>query len=413
MKSLLIKFFLENWPRKLVSLILALFIWLMVSQSMTSSKTVHNVPVKVINIPPGKTIEKLTEKNFLPKKISLTLTGNKKILEDLTSSDVEAVVDAQGKGNEWVPSLSPRDLISYDRNLDLQKAIAKMTHTSFIIKLSNLATEKIPLFVSRPIGEPPEGYQFLDIWPYQLYITLSGPEEVLKNLKAKGLKITFNLNEISSKEIETLKQQAKDRDEVSYMIPDNWKKIIVSSLSSTPFVIDDPKANFLRIDFAKKDLIPLKQPIPIALYFPFNFSETLNPDTYALAVNEFVCEKNGIKVTCPELFVRNTSQQFLDVVKDRLEIVIIVSPKNLREKLLWSVQFIYPKELEDSFVAKIIKENSETTLKNETIKPEQKVEYLRNRFKNYMNNFSLYTEQGQKLDLNIKVDAQEIIVQQN
>ncbi len=413
MKSLLIKFFLKNWPRKLVSLMLAIFIWMMVSQSMTVTKTIHNVPVKIINIPPGKTIEKLSEKNFLAKKISLTLTGNKNILDDLSASDLEVVIDAEGKGNEWVPTIAPKDLIAYNRNIDLQKSISKLTHSSLIIKLSNLATEKIPLFISKPIGEAPKGYQFLDIWPYQFYITLSGPEEILQTLKAKGLKITFNLNEITSKEIEELEQKAQDQNEVSYRIPKSWKQIIVPSLSSTPFPIDDPKAAFLRIDFAKKELIPIKQAIPITIYFPLNSSETLNPDTYKLALNDFVRQKNGVKVTSPDLFVQNTSQQFLDVVKERLEIVIIASPKSERERLLWSTQFIYSKELEDRFVAKILQENSEAALRQEAIKPEQKIEYFRNRFKSYMNNFSLYTNDGKKLNLDIKLDAQEITVKQN
>lgn len=413
MKSLLNKIFLENWPRKLVSMILALFIWMMVSQSMTVTKTIHNVPVKVINIPLGKTIEKLSEKHFLAKKISLTLTGNKNILDDLTSSDLEVVIDAEGKGNEWVPTIYPKDLIAYNHNLDLQKSVSKLSHSSLIIKLSNLATAKIPLFISKPIGEAPKGYQFLDIWPYQLYITLSGPEEILKNLKAKGLKITFNLNEITSKEIEELEQKSQDKDEIRYRIPQSWKKVIVPSLSTTPFPIDDPKAAFLRIDFAKKELIPIKQPVPISIYFPLNSSETLNPDTYKLALNDFVCQKNGVKVSCPELFVQNASQPFLDVIKERLEIVIIAAPKSEREKLLWAAQFIYSKELEDRFVAKILKENSEAALRNETIKPEQKIEYLRKRFKSYTNNFSLYTSDGKKLNLDIKLDAEDITVKQN
>ena len=70
MKSLLIKIFLENWPRKLVAMLLALIIWSMVSHSMMTYKTFHNVPVKVLNIPPGKTIEKINDKQILSKKVS-------------------------------------------------------------------------------------------------------------------------------------------------------------------------------------------------------------------------------------------------------------------------------------------------------------------------------------------------------
>ncbi|MFA5250297.1 MAG: hypothetical protein WC371_02670 [Parachlamydiales bacterium] len=412
MKTLFFKIFLENWPRKLLSLILAFFIWMMVSHSMTITKTIHNVPIRITNLPPGKTIEGIKENNFLSKKISLTLTGNKSVLDALSSADIEVSIDAEGQETEWALNIQPKDIIAYNTNLDIQKALQKIIHPDFIIKLSNLATEKIPLFVAKPIGEAPKGYQFLDIWPYQLYVTLSGPEETLKHLKAKGLKITFNLNNISSKEIEELEQKAQDLDEVSYLIPENWKKLSVPSLSDTPFDIDDPKAAFLRIDFAKKELIAIGQEIPIRIYFPLSLSDTLNPDTYKLALNDFVRKNNGLTVSGTPLFVQDISRQFLNVVKDNLEIVIIAAPKSEREKLLWCTQFIHPKELEDRFIAEVLQEQAEAALQDETIKPEQKIEYLRNRFKNYIQRFSLYAADGKKLQLDIKLEAQEITVSQ-
>jgi hypothetical protein len=38
MKSLLIKLFIENWQRKLISLILAIVIWLMINHSIAITK---------------------------------------------------------------------------------------------------------------------------------------------------------------------------------------------------------------------------------------------------------------------------------------------------------------------------------------------------------------------------------------
>jgi hypothetical protein len=51
MKSLLIKLFVHNWPRKLISLILAVIIWFVVSQSMATTKTISNIGVRITNIP--------------------------------------------------------------------------------------------------------------------------------------------------------------------------------------------------------------------------------------------------------------------------------------------------------------------------------------------------------------------------
>ena len=92
MRSLLHKIFIENWPRKLVSAVLAFIIWGLVNHSITSTKTVHNVPIKIINLPTGKTIKGLQDNDFLNKKITLTLTGNKNVLEDITGSYLLSII---------------------------------------------------------------------------------------------------------------------------------------------------------------------------------------------------------------------------------------------------------------------------------------------------------------------------------
>ena len=77
-----------------------------------------------------------------------------------------------------------------------------------------------------------------------------------------------------------------------------------------------------------------------------------------------------------------------------MEMVIIASPKTERETLLWNVQFMYPHELEDRYVAKVLSEASDEVL---DMQPHLREDYLRNRFRSYMNRFRLYTPKNQKL----------------
>jgi len=51
-------------------------------------------------------------------------------------------------------------------------------------------------------------------------------------------------------------------EEISYFVPDSWKKISLPSLSDTPIAIDDPLGKGLRIDFVKTEFIPITTPIP-------------------------------------------------------------------------------------------------------------------------------------------------------
>ena len=53
--------------------------------------------------------------------------------------------------------------------------ISRVSPYDMIIRQSKLVTEKIPVLVTQPIGEAPKGYQFLDVWPYQLFVTVTRP----------------------------------------------------------------------------------------------------------------------------------------------------------------------------------------------------------------------------------------------
>ncbi|MDE3045227.1 MAG: hypothetical protein KGJ02_01085 [Verrucomicrobiota bacterium] len=408
MRSLLVRLFVENWQRKLASLILAMIIWMVVNHSMTVTKTVHNIPVRVINLLPEKTIEGMQANGILNKKVSLTITGNKLALDDVSGKDLVIEIDSAGKADEWIASISKKNLVSLNPDFDLNKLVSKVTPYQIILRQSNLITEKIPVLVLQPIGEAPKGYQFLDVWPYHLWLTVNGPEDSVKKLKAKGLTITFNLNDISRSELDTLSASNQGLvDEVSYFIPNSWKKISIPQFSDTPIEIDDPQAKALRIDFSRQDLLPLAGSIPISVFFPPKFSNTLNPETYQLAANDFIVKRNGIKMVAVPLYAQGVSRLFLETVKDMIQVMIIASPKTERETLLWSAQFMYPHELEDRYVAKVLSQSNDEL---GDVQPHLREDYLRNRFRSYMNRFRLYTPNHKKLSLKIELQANTITV---
>ena len=108
MKTILSRIFIDHWPRKLVALILAFITWLVVNQTLTATRNMNNIPVRIINIPQGKTIEGITPNGRLAKKITLTLVGNKTILDELTPYDLEVELDAAGKPEEWIATISTK-----------------------------------------------------------------------------------------------------------------------------------------------------------------------------------------------------------------------------------------------------------------------------------------------------------------
>ncbi len=407
-KTLLIRLFIENWQRKLISLVLAMIIWMVVSHSMTVTKVMSNIPVRVANLPAEKTIEGMQVNGVLNKRISLTLIGHRAALDELSPKDLEVIVDAKDKPAEWIATIDKKNLVSLNAEFDPGK-ISRVIPVEIIIRQSKLVNEKIPVTITHPIGEVPRGYQFLDVWPYQLSVTVNGPEDTVKRLKSRGLKLTFNLNDISQEELDALQNRAsgEQSDEVSFLVPDSWKKISLPYLSDVPIEIDDPQGKSMRIDFSRQDLLPIGFSIPVTLFFPPKFSHTLNPETYSLATNNFIAKKNGIKVFNSPLYAQGVSRLFLDTVKDMVEMVIIASPKSERDTLLWNVQFMYPHELEDRYVAKVMTESNDEVY---DVQPHLLEDYLRNRFRSYMNRFRLYTPNNNKLSLKIELQANSISV---
>ncbi len=407
MKTLLRRLFIENWQRKLISLILAMIIWMVVSHSMTSTKVIPNVPVRVTNLPAGKTIEGMQVNGVLNKRVSLSLIGHKAALDELSSKDLEIVIDAKDKAQEWIATISQKNLISLNPEFNPAKKISRVLPTEMIIRQSNLVTEKIPILVTHPTGEAPKGYQYLDVWPYQLSITVTGPEDAVKKLKNRGLKLTFNLNEISQEQLDALQasDQGDKTDEVSFFVPDSWKKVSLSNLSEAPVEIDDPQAKALRIDFSRQALLPIGFSIPVTVFFPPKYSHTINPETYTLAANNFIAKKNGIKLFNVPLYAQGVSHFFLETVKDMIQIVVIAAPKSERETLLWNTQFMYPHDLEDRYVAKMMSESHDEGVRSHHLE-----DYFRNRFRSYMNRFRLYTPNRNKLSLKIELQANSISI---
>ena len=409
MKTLLIQIFIENWPRKLISLILAMIIWMMVSHSMTVNKVIPNIPVRVVNLPPDKTIEGMQLNGTLSRKLTLTLIGHKSVLDNISSRDLEIVIDAKDKSQEWIANIEKKNLSSLNPELDIAKHVSKVMPVEMILRPSKLVTERIPINITPPIGEVPKGYQFLDVYPSRLFVSVNGPEEAVKRLKTRGIKLTFNLNEIRQEDLDALKSsnQEEKSDEISFPVPDSWKKISLPLLSEAQIEIDDPLAKALRIDFSRQDLLQIGFSIPVTVFYPPKHTHTINPETYTLAANDFISKKNGIKVFNSPLYAQGVSRLFLDTVKDMVQMVIIAAPKSERETLLCNAQFMYPQELENRYVAKAIAESNDIIY---DVQPHLLEDYLRNRFRNYMERFRLYTPDNQKLSLKIELKASSISV---
>lgn len=404
MESLIAQLFLHNWQRKLVAVLTAIFIWLFVNHSISETKTISNVPVRIINLPIDKTIQGLLPNGVLSRRITLTLTGSKNIVEELEPGDLEVLLDASTADNDdWIVNVSKKNLVSLNPSIDLIQHISQVDHSEFVIKLSKLVTAKIPLTIEPPKGAAPQGYEYLDIWPQHLIQTISGPEEEIQKLKDTGLEITYDLSEISKADLDGVKNNIRN-DEVSYSIPKKWKQVTIPFRPHSAEEFNDPEAQNLHMDFLRKELIPLDRQIPVRLFFPLDDLDQLNPETVSFEINDDINKKSGLAIFIKPLFASGVSRLFIDVIRNSMEIVIIAAPPNKRKVLSWSLQFIQPRELEDIYVAFSIANATTGRGLPKTISKKQE-ETLRKRFRDYMQHMTLYLSNNTKLHLKSTLES--------
>ncbi len=411
MKTLLYTIFVQNWTRKLVSIVLAIIIWLVVNQTMTSTRNISNVPVRIIHLPPGKTVEGIQPNGRLAKKLTLTVVGNKALIDELMPSDLEVVIDASDKPDEWFVAIDKKNLVSLNPEIDITNGVSRVYHPNLVVRLTRLVTEQIPIVITQPIGEAPRGYQFLDVWPYHLSLSVSGPEEVIKRLKLKEQRITFNLSEVSKSQLDDLALKSESNSEVvSYFVPEQWKQINIPILSDSPIEIDDPQAKALRIDFVRCNLLPINAPIQLSLFFPTDNLQYLNPENTDFASNSLVQLVKGAPIISYPLYANGVDNLFLETVREMIEIVVIASPRSERKLLDWSVQFVNPRQLEDKYVSTLMSDVSDRDIR--LMQPSLREEYLRNRFRSYMNRFQLFRKDDSKFDLTVSLNGSQIQIEE-
>jgi hypothetical protein len=411
METVISKWLLPNWERKLIAIIAAIVVWMYVSQSITATKTIPGIPIRVVNLSPEKTIEGLLPNGILSKRINLTLTGTEKVIQNLGPEDIEVVLDAMNVPDEWVVQVTKKNLVSLNPDIDLSRNITNVQHQEFVIELTRLITAKIPVTILPPSGDAPPGYELLDIWPTHLEHTISGPEEQVQTLKGKGLELTFDLNLIKKDDLDRLVPPKNPLygDEVSFSVPDSWKKVAIPFLNNALEAVNDPDATQLQVNFLKSEYIPINDPIPVRVFYPLKFLDIYNPKTLPLLPSSILKSKNDTTYLSLPLFAYRVSRLFLDLLIEYMELTIIAGPMGDKEYLDWSLDFIDPQMLEDRYVNALKARIAENPLMSGPY-PQRLEEMWRQRFRAYMHNITLYKSPNQIFQLNGVIEEKKGIL---
>jgi YbbR domain-containing protein len=166
LEKLLRKLFIEDWSLKLLSLAIALVLWLLV--------TGHNQPVTAhVNVqlnfirPPSLEIS-----NDPPRTVDVMLTGSRNKLDDLTSLDLVATVDiSDQRAGERVLRLADKAQISLPQGVKVDG----FQPSAVPVRLEPIIERQVPVD-PKIEGKPADGYEVYSAQTNKASVTLRGPD---------------------------------------------------------------------------------------------------------------------------------------------------------------------------------------------------------------------------------------------
>ena len=166
LEKLLRKLFIEDWSLKLLSLAIALVLWLMVT-GQNQPVTAHlNVQLNFIR-PPSLEIS-----NDPPRTVDVMLTGSRNKLDDLTSLDLVATVDiSDQRAGERVLRLADKAQISLPQGVKVDG----FQPSAIPVRLEPIIERQVPI-EPKLEGKPADGYEVYSAAVNKTSVMLRGPE---------------------------------------------------------------------------------------------------------------------------------------------------------------------------------------------------------------------------------------------
>lgn len=402
--------FLHSWPQKIISIFLAVIVWVIVDQSMTVTRSYQGVNVRVINIPENMSIPGI-QPNGIYRKVALEITGKQSLMRHLNSSDLEIVIDASRKKGVWVQAVLKDNLISVNPEIDIKSGIKKVESLPPYIQISleKIATANVRVRLSLPKGRAPKEFKFLQIYPKYTSLAISGPQKIINRLKEEGLNLRINLDDIKPVEWEPLFKQDHENNNkvVCFSPPRELLKISIPEISSTPFYLRDNEAKKIRLDFLKYDYHPIGYPIPVSIYFSPRFSHHVKPGSISIlgsAVQKF----NGVPVLKDQIYARGVSDCFLETIKNNIQCVIDLPHDINYQKIKWNISIGNLHDLEKRYVDYLIRNTQLTNSNRKLIEIEKQIH--RNRFRFFLTSIKFFNKEHQPLSFDFKFERNKIFV---
>jgi YbbR domain-containing protein len=164
-EKLLRRIFIEDWSLKLLSLAIAIVLWLLVT-GQNQPVTAHvNVQLNFIR-PPSLEIS-----NDPPRTVDVMLTGSRNKLDDLTSLDLVATVDiSDQRAGERVLRLADKAQITLPQGIKVDA----FQPSAIPIRLEEIVDRQVAV-EPKLEGKPADGFEIYAVYPNKGSVSVRGP----------------------------------------------------------------------------------------------------------------------------------------------------------------------------------------------------------------------------------------------
>src|SRR5919199_425403 len=165
LERLLRRIFIEDWNLKLLSLAIAIVLWMAVT-GQNQPVTAHvNVQLNFIR-PPALEIS-----NDPPRTVDVMLTGSRSKLDDLTTLDLVATVDiSDQRSGERVLRLADKAQITLPQGIKVDG----FQPSAIPIRLEEIVERQVPV-EPRLEGKPADGFEVYGVYSSKSSVRVRGP----------------------------------------------------------------------------------------------------------------------------------------------------------------------------------------------------------------------------------------------
>jgi YbbR domain-containing protein len=163
--------FTHNWHLKIVSLILAIMLWMAIA-NQASSEIGLEVPLEYRNIP-----SQLEITGDMTSTVQVRLRGSPNIIKDITAKDVSTTVDlGKMRTGDKIVALSPQNV-----QAPFGAEVIRVNPSSVRFSLERTLAKTVPI-VAKIVGQAADGYEVGAVSVSPGAVEVEGPESRVNTL---------------------------------------------------------------------------------------------------------------------------------------------------------------------------------------------------------------------------------------